>query len=101
MLKNKNLKLTVDEVKHVAELAKLELTPKELKKFQIQLSQVLDYVSQLSKVNTKEIEPTSQVTGLDNVFRDDHTRPSLTQKEILSGTKQVKNGFFKVKAIFE
>lgn len=97
----KNLKLTEDQVKHVASLAKLKLTPKELKKFQIQLSQVLDYVSQLSKVNTKEVEPTSQVTGLGNIFRNDKTSPSLTQEEALSGTKQVKNGFFKIKAIFE
>lgn len=100
MLKNKDLKLTLDEVKHVAELAKLELTPKELKKFQIQLSQVLDYVGQLSKVKTDGTYPTSQVTGLENVFRDDQTKPSLTQEEVLLGAKQKKNGFFKVKAIF-
>lgn len=97
----KNLKLTIDEVKHVAELAKLKLTSKELKKIQMQLSQILEYVGQLSEVDTKGVEPTSQVTGLENVFRQDETCPSLTQEEVLSGTKQVENGFFKIKAIFE
>jgi len=100
-MKRKKTIISYQEVKHVAKLAKLKLTPKELEKFQIQLSQVLDYVSQLSKVKTSGIELTSQVTGLENVFRDDLTKPSLTCKEVLSGTKQRKNGFFKVKAIFE
>ena len=95
------LKLSIDEVKHVAELAKIKLTSKELKKFQVQLSRVLDYVSQLSKVDTKGIEPTSQVTGPENIFRQDKTHPSLIQEKALSGTNQVENGFFKIKAIFE
>lgn len=97
----KKAKLTAEEVEHVAELAKLELTPSELKKFQSQLSKVLDYVSQLSKVKTDVVEPTSQITDLENVFRDDQSSISLPQKDVLSGTKQARNGFFQTKAIFE
>lgn len=98
---SKKLKLTSEEVKHVAQLAKLELTPKELKKFQSQLLQVLNYVSQLQKIETVKTKPTSQVTGLENVFRLDEIKPSLRQKEVLLGAKETKNNFFKIKTILE
>lgn len=97
----KNLKLTSEQVKHIAQLANLTLTPSEIKKFQKQLSETLDYVSQLSKVDTKNIKPTSHVTGLENVFREDEVLSSLSQEEILSGAKNKVNGFFKTKAILE
>jgi len=91
--------LTKDEVKHVAKLAKLSLTPQEVKKFQKQLSEVLDYVDVLKKLDTKDIEPTSQVTGLENVFRSDEPSPSLQPEEVLKNAKEKNNGLFLVKAI--
>lgn len=94
-------RLTKAEVEHIAKLAQLELTEKEIKKFQKQLSDILDYVSQLDELDTAGVESTSQVTGLENVFREDETKPSLTQKEVLSGAKKKHNNFFKIKAIFE
>lgn len=93
--------LSKEQVEHVAKLADLKLTEKEAAKFQKQLSEILDYVRQLNKLDTKGVEPTSQVTGLENVFREDEPGPSLPQKEVLSGTKKRKDGFFKIKAIFE
>lgn len=94
-------KLTKSEVKHIAKLANLKLSEKEVKKFSSQLSETLDYVDILNKLDTKGIEPTSQVTGLENVTRDDKPKPSLGQKEILSGASDKHNNFFKIKAIFE
>jgi len=88
-------------VKHVALLANLKLSEKEIKKFQKQLSEILAYVDKLNELNTKGIEPTSQVTGLENVFREDEPKPSLSQKEVLSGAKNTEKGMFKTKAIFE
>lgn len=88
-------------VKHVALLAKLKLDQKEIKKFQEQLSEILDYVNMLKELDTKGVEPTSQVTGLENVFREDKPLSSLSQEEALSGAKEKHNNFFKVKAIFE
>lgn len=93
--------LSKDQVKHVAQLAGLKLSEKELVKFQKQLSDILSYVSQLNELGTKDVEPTSQVTGLEDVFRDDEPRPSLSQKEVLSEAKSTKKGMFKIKAIFE
>lgn len=94
-------KLSMEQVKHVARLANLNLTSKELKKFQKQLSSILEYVNQLNKVDTKGVEPTSQVTGLENVIREDKITPSLTQKEVLSNAPETHKGFFKVRAVFK
>ena len=93
--------LSPQEVKHVAQLARLKLSQKELAKFQKQLSDILTYVDQLKAIKTKQVNLTSQVTGLENVFRDDQPDPCLSQKEALSEAKNKQNGFFKVKAIFE
>ena len=94
-------KLTQEEVKHVANLASLSLTHQELKKFQKQLSKILDYIEILKEIKTERVEPTSQVTGQENVFRKDEIEETLTQEEALSGTKDKHKGRFKIKAIFE
>lgn len=92
--------LTKKQIKHVAKLADLKLTENEVVKFQKQLSEVLAYVAQLDRLDTKGVAPTSQVTGLENVFRKDEPAPSLSQEEALSGAKKKEKGFFKTKAIF-
>lgn len=96
----KKIILTEKEVKHVANLACLHPTPTELKKFQKQLSDTISYVEKLKKLNTESVPPTSQVTGLENIFREDKVKPSMSQEEVLSDAKEVYKGFFKVKAIF-
>jgi len=88
-------------VPHVAQLANLPLTPEEIKKFEKQLSEVLEYVKQLDQVDTKNVEPTSQVTGLEDVFREDVAAPSLPQEAVLSQAKTQHNNLFQVKGIFE
>ncbi len=88
-------------VYHVAELANLPLKKNEIEKFDRQLSDILSYVEKLRKVDTKNVETTSQVTGLENVTREDETSPSLSQEDALSNTKSQHNGLFKVPAILE
>lgn len=88
-------------VSHVAKLANLSLSKEEKEKFEKQLSSILDYINKLQEVDTKNIEATSQVTGLENVFRKDKVKPSLSQEEALRKAKSTHNGFFKVKAILE
>lgn len=89
------------DVSHVAKLANLPLKPEEKNKFEKQLSDILTYVEKLKEVDTKGVEITSQVTGLENVVREDDTKPSLAQEEALSNSKSTHNGLFKVKAILE
>ena len=93
-------KLSLAEVEHVAKLSKLDLTHDEVIKFQGQLSKIVDYVSQLSEVDTTNIEPTSQTTGLENILRADEIKPnSFNQEEALSGTDRTYNGYFVVEKI--
>lgn len=93
------MKLTNDQVKHVAKLANLTLTQEEVLKFADQLSETLSFVEQLERVDTTNIEPTNQVTGLTNVLREDETAPSLSQADALRNTKSKVDGFFKVPAV--
>jgi len=95
-------KLTKADVLHVAKLAKLDLTENEIKKFLPQLSNVIEHFSEMDKVDTSGVEPTSQTTGLENVFRGDEIKESeITQDSALSGTDKNYNGYFKVPAILE
>lgn len=89
------------DVGHVAKLANLPLKPEEKGKFEKQLSEILSYFEKLKKVDTKNVETTSQVTGLENVTREDEAAPSLSQEDALKNTKSQQNGLFKVKAILE
>ena len=87
------------DVTHVPKLANLPLKHEEKEKFKKQLSETLAYVEKLNSINTEGIEPTSQVTGLENITREDETKSSLTQDEALSNTKSQHNGLFKVPAV--
>ena len=94
------MKLTEKDVTHVANLARLTLTKEELIIFSEQLSEVVSYVSELNKVDTKSVEPTSQTTKLVNVFRNDlEVDTGLTGDEVLSGTDKTHNGYFVVPQI--
>lgn len=86
-------------VARIAKLANLPLTDEEIKNFEPQLEETLKYIEQLSEVDTKDIEPTSQVTGLENITREDVTKDSLTQEQALSNNTETHNGLFKVKAV--
>ena len=100
-------KLTKKDVLHVAELSNLKLTESEIEKYLPQLSKIVDFVGALSEVDTSDVHPTSQTTGLTNVLRDDVLRSSfaiksdnsLTADEALSGTDNTQNDLFKVPAI--
>lgn len=68
------MRLNKKDIQHIANLARLELTDKELKTYGDQLSDVLSYIDQLKEVDTKGVEPTAQVTGLKDVFREDEIK---------------------------
>ena len=89
------------DIKHIAKLANLRLFPDEEKTLESQLEETISYVNKLSEINTDGIQPTSQVTGLENVERDDVAGPSLSQEQALQNAKSKYNGFFKVEQILE
>lgn len=95
------MKLTSDQVKKVAKLANLPLTPTEEEKYSEQLSKILDYVEKLNSADTSKVEPTFNVTGQGNVMREDTTTPSLSQEEALQNAPKEKDGKFETKGVLE
>ena len=95
-------KVSTEDVQQIAALSRLELSKADVEKYQAELSSILDYVEQIEKVDTKNVEPTAQVTGLVDVVRADIKNPStLTRDEIFSNTPDAQNGYIKVKSVLE
>ncbi len=82
-------------IEHVASLARLKLTEREINKFLPQLKEVLEAFSKLDEVNTKEVGEVIQSIGLKNVMREDKVEESLSQEKALSQTELKKDGYFK------
>ena len=94
--------VSLDELKHLVKLANLNLAEEQLGKLAPSFSAFLDYVSKIKSLDTQNFEETSQVTGLENVWREDAVdeKRMLTQDEALSNAKNKHNGYFLVPAIF-
>jgi aspartyl-tRNA(Asn)/glutamyl-tRNA(Gln) amidotransferase subunit C len=95
------MSLTIAEVEHIAELARLGLTDVEKTLYRDQLSAILDYAAALQKVDTSAILPTATVLSLRNVMRADAVEPSLPQADVLANAPDVHEGYFRVKAILD
>lgn len=95
------MKLSREEVKHIALLARLGLNEDEIEKFRLQLSNILDNFEVLKQVDTSDLLPTAQSVNLQNVFRADEARTSYPAGEILANAPQQDNNYFKVKAVLE
>ncbi len=87
-------------IPHVAKLANLTISKQEEEKFEKQISSILSYVEKLNELDTTGVEETSQVTGLENISREDKSLPSMPQDDVLSQAT-THNGFFAVKGVFE
>ena len=95
------MKLSHEEVRHIAELAKLGVTDEEVERFSRQLSDVLDYVDMLNELDTDEISPTAQVIAVQNVTRTDEPCESLSPEEVLANAPDREGDRFRVHAILE
>lgn len=89
------------DVKKISRLANLKIEKSEEKLLENQLNSILSYIEKLEELDTSGVTETSQVTGLENVLREDKTAPSLSTEEALSETEKKHNQLFKTKAIFE
>ena len=95
-------KITKAQVKKIATLANLTVSKEEVKKFAKQFLEIINVIEELNEVDTKNTKTTSQVTGLENVTREDKVDESriLTQKQALSQSKKTHQEYFLVPAIF-
>lgn len=95
------MKLSREEVQHIALLARLGLTETEVDRFREQLSNILENFEVLQQVDTKDIPPTAQSIALQNVTKDDEVAASLPQSQILANAPRKDRDFFRVRAVLE
>lgn len=89
------------EVEHIAQLARIELTEDEKEKFAKELGAIIEYVQELDSAPTENIEPIDQISGLDNITREDEITPSISNEKVLQNAPEKEDGFFKVEKILE
>jgi aspartyl-tRNA(Asn)/glutamyl-tRNA(Gln) amidotransferase subunit C len=94
-------KITIKQVEHVANLARLRFDEEEKKKLAEHLGEILEYINQLNKLNTDDVEPTSHAIPVKNVVREDVIKPSFTQDEALANAPSPVGGLFEVPKIIE
>jgi len=95
------MKLSKQEVEHVAKLARLEMTEAEKDAFSRELSSILTYIEQLKSWNTAGVEQTATVVEQANVFREDQVEPSLPVEQALANAPEAEDGYFRVPKILE
>ncbi len=97
------MKLDKKDIQHIANLARLELTDEELKIYGSQLSDVLSYIDQLREVDVSAVEPTAQVTGLINIFREDEIEEwdEEEREAALAQAPEMEDGQVKVRRVLE
>ncbi|WP_096201804.1 Asp-tRNA(Asn)/Glu-tRNA(Gln) amidotransferase subunit GatC [Bacillus sp. FJAT-45350] len=94
-------RITKDEVKHVANLARLSVTEEEAELFTKQLDAIITFAEQLNELDTEGIEPTTHVLNIQNVLREDEVRESLPVEEVLKNAPDQQDGQVKVPSIME
>lgn len=92
-------KLGITEVERIAKLARIGLSAEETERMAVELSQIVGFVEQLQQVDIEGVEPTDQVTGLVDVWREDVVRPSMPREQLLANAPAQKNGYIVVKRV--
>ena len=95
------MKLSREEVLHIARLARLGLTKAEVERLSEQLSNILENFAILQKVDTTGVPPTAQSIDLQNVLSGDEVSPSLPPDKVLANAPQKERNFFKVRHVLE
>ncbi len=95
------MSITIKDVEHVADLARLDLSAEEKEQFAGQLNAILKYAEKLGGLDTEGVEPTSHVLPLANVMREDKARPSWPIEKVLANAPEEEDGQFKVPAVLE
>ena len=93
--------ITSDEIKKLAALSKLSIPDNEMEKYSQELSDILDYVSQLENVDTHNVEPLLNVLDQVNNSKPDEPQPSITQKLALKNAPKVSGEFFQVPEVIK
>ncbi|MCK4389384.1 MAG: Asp-tRNA(Asn)/Glu-tRNA(Gln) amidotransferase subunit GatC [Desulfobacterales bacterium] len=90
------MKITREEVVHVAELARLDLDEDAIELYTRQLGEILTYIDSLNRVDTKDVPPTSHAIFINNAFREDKVKSSITVERALANAPRSEDGSFVV-----
>jgi len=93
--------ITEEDVRHVAKLARLNLTDQQVEQFTRQLGSILAYVNKLNELDTDEIEPTAHAAALKNVFRADEPQPGIGIDQVLKNCPDHDGSFFRVPKVLD
>lgn len=94
-------RISIEQVKHVANLARLAITEEEANDFKTQLDAIITYAEQLNELNTDHIEPTTHVLKMKNVLREDEPKQGLPIEEVVKNAPDSKDGHIRVPSIIE
>jgi len=92
-------RISNEQVKHVANLARLAITEEEAEKFTKQLDAIISFAEQLNELDTENVEPTYHVLDMKNVLREDIPKKGLPREEVLKNAPEQENGQIKVPSI--
>lgn len=95
------MRLTTEEVRHIALLARIGMTSEEIERMRDQLSNILEHFDVLSQVDTQGVEPTGHSVDLTSVMREDQARPSYPKEDMLANAPNRENDLIRVKAVLE
>ncbi len=90
-----------NEVRKIAKLARLKLSPEEVRLYQGQLGKILDSMVELGRLDTSKVMPTTSVLGLSNVMREDEPKPFADPEKILANAPEREGHYFKVRKVIE
>ena len=92
-------KISLEQVRHVAKLARLALSEQQISKIAPQLESILEYVAKIERIDVSGVEPMAHVLPLKNVLREDVAEPGLTVEQVLQNAPDSDGAFFKVPKI--
>jgi aspartyl-tRNA(Asn)/glutamyl-tRNA(Gln) amidotransferase subunit C len=95
------MRLTTEEVRHLAALARIGMTEDELELMRDQMSHILENFEVLERVDTDDVEPSGHAVDLSTVMRGDEARPSAPREDILANAPRREDGFVRIKAVLE
>jgi aspartyl-tRNA(Asn)/glutamyl-tRNA(Gln) amidotransferase subunit C len=95
------MNINAEQIKHVAKLARLALSPEEVHEFSGQLSAIIDYVEKINSLDVGAVEPAEHIAEIKNVFREDVVGVSLTPEQLAQNAPMFENGHIAVPKIIE
>lgn len=95
------MRLTSEEVRHIALLARVGMTDEDIEKMRDEMSHILENFDILSQVDTEGVEPTGHSVDISSVMREDRSRPSLDREDVMANAPNREGDYIRIKAVLE